>query len=550
MTSPDFLPELAIIIPVWKQPGFLHESVTSALAQRADFPIAIVIVNDGCPLEETDRVGRMLARAHPSVFYLRQPNRGLSGARNAGAAFALARWPELRAIFPLDADNLLRPHAMRHALAALDQARAGAPDIGWIYPDIDMFGDPISTDYSGEYSALLHTQLNICEAGSLIAREVFDAGVRYDEAMRQGWEDWEFWLSAVDAGFRGQHLRDFGFCYRRRAQSMLTQTATMEAHLYHNLMARHKRLFSPRNLLTLEHHEAPRFAQVDGADIRLFTDPAHPVERLTLPDFARRIRAARGHQTRYGLPELLLSLPPEALAAKTLYNMLWHMERDALRHGQARQGQAAMLRMDMLGGNTPPAEFAELARAVGPKRRQRRWDWRVASLPWRLQMHDIARRHLGGAVLSAHLPDDLPCLLIEDTLGAKPDKLLMNAIEHFAGTGPFHLALAGDTPPHPDLADTAATIAHLPADDPTACAGFLAAMARILIALPKADPDLLSALKRSGPQLWLYVDQEVQAAAAISHVVTGMIAANRDNGVALMAQGVSAGMIEYPEKSG
>lgn len=538
----EFLPELAIVIPVWKQPGFLHESVTSALAQQADFPIAIVIVNDGCPFEETDRVGRMLARAHRGVFYLRQSNRGLSGARNKGVEFALAHWPGLRAVFPLDADNLLRPHAMARALAALDRARASQPEIGWVYPDIDMFGDPASTDHGGAYSVLLHTQLNICEAGSLIARAVFDADVRYDETMRLGWEDWEFWLSAVDAGFRGQHLRDFGFCYRRRAESMLSQTATIEAHLHHSLVKRHKALFSLRNLLAMEHHEAPRFAQVDGEDIALFTDPAHPVERMVLPEFARRIRAARGNQTRYGLPKFLLSLPSDMRAEKTVYNLLWQMERDALRCGQARQGQAAMLRLDMLGGPVPEP-FADLARAVGPAKWQKSWDWRSPALAWRLQMNEIPRRYAGGAVLSAQLPDALPCVLI----GGAFDSRAEQAIRNFTTAGPFHLALLDEAEPGAELAGAARTIARLPANDPIACAGYLAGMTRILIAMPVPDTKLLSALKRVGPQVWLYVDQGVQEAAAISHIVTGMIAASGAIATALMAEGISASMINIAE---
>lgn len=545
----DPSPVLAIIIPVWKQPGFLHDSVTSALAQQADFPIAVVIVNDGCPLAETDHMGRMLARAWPNVFYLRQPNRGLSGARNLGVAFALDRWPDLRAVFALDADNLLRPHAMAHALAALDQAREKRPEIGWIYPDIDMFDQPFNADYSGRYSVLLHTQSNLCEAGSLISRAVFDAGVRYDETLRHGWEDWAFWLSAVEAGFRGRHLMDFGFCYRRRAQSMLVQTATRQAHLYHGLMDRHPALYAPRNLLALQHLEAPRYARIMGQRVSVFTDPADPAEPVPMAEFARNIRAAQGHQTRYGLPDFILSVPEEELHDKTVYARLWRLERAALRNGAARDGQAVMVRFD-LPVRKLPAVFSGLAQALvgfGGAARQPVWNWRVPALPWRLAMQAIVRRHLGGAVASARRPDDMPCVVISARQAGEPDQPLLAAIDRFVGDTPFHLVILGDPPADGDLTRRAVTVAHLPVEDPTGCAGFMAGMARVLVALPVADADLVAALQRAGVALWLYVSQSAQDAAQFSHAVDAMIASDGAICGALMGEGVAPGMIETLE---
>ena len=42
------------------------------------------------------------------------------------------------------------------------------PDTDWVYPNIDMFGLEWGSDYGGDYSLLLHTYLNVCEAGSLL----------------------------------------------------------------------------------------------------------------------------------------------------------------------------------------------------------------------------------------------------------------------------------------------------------------------------------------------------------------------------------------------
>lgn len=52
-----------------------------------------------------------------------------------------------------------------------------------------------------DHSLLIHTAMNICEAGSLIRRKVFEAGVFFDTTFKSGFEDWDFFLTAAEAGF-------------------------------------------------------------------------------------------------------------------------------------------------------------------------------------------------------------------------------------------------------------------------------------------------------------------------------------------------------------
>ncbi|KGJ01478.1 MULTISPECIES: glycosyltransferase family A protein, partial [Paracoccus] len=136
-TVPVQMPRLAVVVPIFRHSVLLAEAIESVLAQRADFPIQLVLVNDGCPHRETDLVCREYALSYPDrITYLRKPNGGLSDARNHGIRHALATWASVEAIYMLDADNRLRPDAMANAMAALAQH----PDAGWIYPNIDMFG--------------------------------------------------------------------------------------------------------------------------------------------------------------------------------------------------------------------------------------------------------------------------------------------------------------------------------------------------------------------------------------------------------------------------
>lgn len=264
-------PELAVIIPVYKQPGLLVEALESIIAQRTRYQVRVVVIDDGCPFSQTSAIAQAYVSAFPgAIFHLRRANGGLSAARNTGIDFALDAWPHLRAIYFLDADNRIAPLFLERAMSALERA----PDsVGWIYPDIDTFGVSCGHDTSGRYSVLFHLSEGLCEAGSLVRRSVLDTGIRFDEAMKLGFEDWEFWLQAIENGFGGQHLPNSGFKYRRRFESMLTNSERNRDQILSYIRNKHKTLYSAKILLKLEHEEMPRYCLVTEKSAYRFSDP-------------------------------------------------------------------------------------------------------------------------------------------------------------------------------------------------------------------------------------------------------------------------------------
>lgn len=321
----------AFVIPAHGQPGLLAEAVLSALQQDAAPPAAVVVVDDGCPFPETSRTALELAAAHPGrVFTVRRPNGGLSAARNTGIDFALAAFPACRAVHFLDSDNRLHRHFLARSCAAL---AAAAPDIGWIYPDIDEFGGDQDWSSAGGFSLLQLLTANYCDAGSLVRRELLDTGLRFDERMRSGFEDWDFWLSAAARGWRGQHLPGAGFRYRRRPESMLSASERMRPMLLGELHRKHAALLRPRRLLALEAAEAPRFAVYcpDQGGVRLALDPATGGETLTPKAARARMAEAAEHPEAAFYPETLCFTDSGTLAllgrGGVLHMVFWWAER-------------------------------------------------------------------------------------------------------------------------------------------------------------------------------------------------------------------------------
>ena len=254
-----YSPSLAIVIPVFKHSVLVTEAVTCAIREAEATCGVVIIVNDGCPYLETHEVCSNFAKSHPGVVdYIRTPNGGLSTARNRGIRHALKRFSAVRYIYLLDADNRIDAGAMRRVIQLIETTGAD-----WVYPNIDKFGMEWSGDYSAPYSVLRHLFQNICEAGSLIHRRVFDRGVFFDETMRKGYEDWEFWLQCASIGFRGVPCPDFGFHYRARRESMVRDSGRSDAEILAYMHQKHKRLYSWKNILRLEHQEAPRFCVVN-----------------------------------------------------------------------------------------------------------------------------------------------------------------------------------------------------------------------------------------------------------------------------------------------
>lgn len=329
-------PRLAVVVPIFRHSVLLSEAIESVLAQRAGFPIRLVLVNDGCPHRETDQVCREYALSYPDrVTYLRKPNGGLSDARNHGIRHALATWPTVEAIYMLDADNRLRPDAMSNAMAALDNH----PEAGWIYPNIDMFGMSWAGDYGGDYSLLIHTVMNICEAGSLIRREVFDSGVYFDTEFKSGFEDWDFFLTAAEAGFRGRNIDNFGFLYRKRAESMLADSERDAEAIRSEMRKKHKHLFSPRGLLELEQQEAPRYAifLADQGEVLLTVDPDAPdARRMSMTEFERLWWRTQTDNSQHHIPPIIVMTHSAVLEqlrrARILHSALWTMERRVGQH--------------------------------------------------------------------------------------------------------------------------------------------------------------------------------------------------------------------------
>ena len=321
-------PRFVAVVPVFRQSGLASEAISSALAQGPQ--MAVVAVDDGCPHAETRAVLEGWQRRAPGRLHrLHQANRGLSAARNAGIALALARFPGLQAVLPLDADNRLDPHAATVFAHLLDSH----PEADWFYPNFDMFGLDFHAHSGGPFSVARMSASNQCEAGSLIRTRVLAAGIRFDESLRQGYEDWDFFLQAARAGFRGHPMGQACFRYRKRPESMLSSSHGEDTSLRAAIRARHPWLYQRDAVAAQAAAEVPRYLLVRTGTpqtAEVFTDPRAP-EPIDAAAVGDMLAGAWARPARMPAPLAALFARPEVMQAlrdaRLLRSAVWHLHR-------------------------------------------------------------------------------------------------------------------------------------------------------------------------------------------------------------------------------
>ncbi len=183
---------VSLIIATFNHARFLDAAIDSALAQTLG-AVDVIVVDDG----STDDTPAVLARYAGRVRVLRQPNRGLAAARNAGLAAARGTYVAF-----LDADDVMASTKLAAQLAVLERS----PTIGWTYCDVlietvatrttvtasERFGYGARALDGWLFPELIHGNF-IPAIAPMIRRTALDAVGGFDERLT-ALEDWDMWL--------------------------------------------------------------------------------------------------------------------------------------------------------------------------------------------------------------------------------------------------------------------------------------------------------------------------------------------------------------------
>lgn len=268
---------MSVIVPVYGTAAYVAETLDSILAQTfTDYEV--LVVNDGSP--DTELLERVLEPYREHVRYLRQENRGVSGARNAALRAARGRYVAL-----LDSDDRWHPDYLAGMVAALERD----PGADVVYPDALRFGDGRERRYSERYplggeitfARLLARECHVYGGATVRRRTLVEAGM-YDEEVR-GAEDFDLWLRILRRGGRivyvdrvlayyrvrpGSHTAD-GMLLLRNLQRVLDKVAAMELLPEEREIVERQRAWTRSSLNLAEGMAAFRAGDLGTAERRL-----------------------------------------------------------------------------------------------------------------------------------------------------------------------------------------------------------------------------------------------------------------------------------------
>ncbi len=178
--------KVSVVIPAFNRAALLPRALDSLRVQTHP-PDEVIVVDDG----STDGTAERIARRYPECRWLRQPNRGVSAARNLGIRAARNPWIAL-----LDSDDAWLPDklAAQAALVAREPATLLChTEELWVRNGVRV--NPMRKHRkSGGW--IFRRCLPLCvisPSSALVHRDLFEQVGLFDESL-PACEDYDMWL--------------------------------------------------------------------------------------------------------------------------------------------------------------------------------------------------------------------------------------------------------------------------------------------------------------------------------------------------------------------
>ena len=229
---------VSVIVPCYNQAHYLSEALQSVLEQTYS-NWECIIVNDGSP-DNTEHIVKQWLEKDARFKYVYQENGGLPSARNFGIKSSEGDF-----ILPLDADDILHPDYLKKLVPILQFDKS----LGIVSCHTKFFSNK-TTNIVGELKSIGTTYKDLLfenklTASSLYRKECWEAVGGYDESMKAGFEDWEFWLATTKTGRKYKIIEEFLFYYRKAKKSMLVDTINSHAEAnMEYIFRKHKELYN------------------------------------------------------------------------------------------------------------------------------------------------------------------------------------------------------------------------------------------------------------------------------------------------------------------
>jgi glycosyltransferase involved in cell wall biosynthesis len=223
---------ISIVIPCYNDAKYIEQSVTSALNQTYS-QIEVIVVDDG----SNKATKEVLKSLEPKIDKLiTQENYGQSKARNTGIEVANGNY-----ILVLDSDDYFEP-AFCEKACAIFKNNFGVKVVSC---QANLISDnnkiTIFKPAGGTIKDFLFS--NAALGTSMFKKEDWNSCGRYDEDMKKGLEDWEFFIRLLKKGGNAEIIQEPLYNYRKRNDSTTAKANLNKYELLKYIYTKHEDLY-------------------------------------------------------------------------------------------------------------------------------------------------------------------------------------------------------------------------------------------------------------------------------------------------------------------
>ena len=219
------VPLVSIITSYYNSNEDMNQTINCVLNQTFE-SWEWIIVDDGSTKKEAIEYLEEVKKVDGRIKIYHKQNGGLALGRDYGIERARTNY-----ILPLDADDLIEPTYIETLYWSLETNK----DATWAFTDSVGFGKYIYLTDKKFDSEVMKID-NMITATALIRKEkILELG-GYGKAKRYVNEDWHLWLRMLAKGYYPIHVAYYGFWYRRREDSLLSEINDQKKQEYQQKM--------------------------------------------------------------------------------------------------------------------------------------------------------------------------------------------------------------------------------------------------------------------------------------------------------------------------
>jgi len=280
----SFPPLVSVVIPYYNSHDYIKQCLESVLLQSYS-NIEIIVVDDGSDSKSSAVLEHF--RSNINVL-LKQENKGQSTARNVGIQKAKGEY-----IFVLDSDDYLgKPFFDKSVQLLMSDSNVKLVSCyaNLVYPDGSV------ALYKPKEGVIKDFLFNNQVLGtSMFRKKDWLLCGKYDESMRKGFEDWEFFIRLLNLGGNCVVLPEIGYNYRKRLISTTSNANKIKYDLLKYIYFKHTDLYKENFidfvtflLKKIEREEIEKSKMYDRIEYKVGNAILRPIRLLKKIFYARR----------------------------------------------------------------------------------------------------------------------------------------------------------------------------------------------------------------------------------------------------------------------